>query len=205
MVVRQSLQHCACLNNTQVYIFLIVQWLIACTVSFILLTDIVEVSPSPSRYICAMTPDASLPLACVTMTMLFLPVIVTTICFVLLYKSISKEKHKARQADDHYRESGEFKDLIIAPTSKEVGCAKYVFALFMCWVIMQCPHHILTFVEQLLYLTGQETILQDQHRLKVSFTWLRLGHVVVLPFVTFCWRKDVWQKFKHVILCHKVI
>jgi hypothetical protein len=37
----------------------------------------------------------------------------------------------------------------------------------------------------------------------LAFTWMRLSFVMFIPAVTFCWMKEVWQRFKNFVLCRK--
>ena len=150
-----------------------------------------------------MTPGASPAQTSISIVVFVIPAVVSVVCFILVYKVISREKEKARQAGDQYRENGDIKDMPTSPVLEEVGSVKYVLALCVCWCLLQAPHHLVTWVEDILQSNSHDVLTVKYHRLKVTLTWLRFSHVLVLPVITYCWRKDVWKRCKNVICCHK--
>ena len=103
-----------------------------------------------------------------------------------------------------------YTDDAIQPGSRfwtELNTSKYVGVLIVLWCIFQGPYLLLNFVEQYRHsdkLSPNEAVeVAYPWEIELAFTWMKLSFPIFLPLVTFCWRKEVWQKFKNLVLCRK--
>ena len=147
------------------------------------------------------------PVAYVALTSL-LGFIVPIVSIIVLYILIIRRAVRERVRDRPRVASQAYTDAVLQPSSRfwtELNTSKYVGVLVVLWCIFQGPYLLLSYVEQ--YRNSDqfddEIELTYPWQIELSFTWMKLSHPVFLPLITFCWRKEVWQKFKNLILCRK--
>ncbi len=135
-----------------------------------------------------------------------LPIITITILYILIIREAVKERLKDRPR----LASQAYTDDAIQPGSRfwtELNTSKYVGVLIVLWCIFQGPYLLLNFVEQYRHsdrLDPNEAVkVAYPWEIELAFTWMKLSFPIFLPLVTFCWRKEVWQKFKNLVLCRK--
>ncbi|ELT91677.1 hypothetical protein CAPTEDRAFT_185877, partial [Capitella teleta] len=113
-------------------------------------------------------------------------------------------KERKRKTQQSYAEEATFES---SRLHAELSAAKYVGLLVLAWAILQGPYLTLTYVEQ--YRTTSEieaSLLLDfdyPWEMELAFTWMRLSFPMFIPILTFCWMKEVWQRFKNFVLCRK--
>ena len=158
------------------------------------------------RYLCSVASGA--PVAYVALTSL-MGFIIPVIAIIVLYIFIIRRAVGERSKDRPRVASEAYTDAVLQPSSRfwtELNTSKYVGVLVILWCIFQGPYLLLSYVEQFRNsdkFNDQQVELTYPWRVELSFTWMKLSYPIFLPLITFCWRKEVWQKFKNLILCRK--
>ena len=147
------------------------------------------------------------PVAYVAMTSLF-GFIIPLIAIVILYIIIIRHAVKERVREHPRIVSQAYADSAVPPDSDfwtELNASKYVGVLVILWCVLRGPYLLLSFAEQFRKNDGSTQPIRQRYpwRVELALTWMYLSYPMFLPIVTFCWRKEVWQKFKNLILCRK--
>ena len=135
--------------------------------------------------------------------------IIPVIAIIVLYILIIRRAVGERVRDRPRVASQAYTDAVLQPSSRfwtELNTSKYVGVLVVLWCIFQGPYLLLSYVEQFRNsdrFNDQQVELTYPWQVELSFTWMKLSYPIFLPLITFCWRKEVWQKFKNLILCRK--
>ncbi len=188
--------------------FISFTWLQALVLSLPLITGTIPVQPFAARYLCSVGNSASLIYVAMTSLLGYIiPIFATLTFFCVIARIVIKEKLKERNSNSgqayNVDEVGERK------VWREISTSKYVLALFIIWLVFQGPYMLLNYVDQ--FKNSQEmtstgaNILEFTYlwELDLSFAWMKFSYAIFLPIITFCWRKEIWQKFKNCILCRK--
>ena len=135
--------------------------------------------------------------------------IIPVIIIIVLYILIIRRAVGERVRDRPRVASQAYTDAVLQPSSRfwtELNTSKYVGVLVVLWCIFQGPYLLLSYVEQFRNsdrFNDEQVELTYPWQVELSFTWMKLSYPIFLPLITFCWRKEVWQKFKNLILCRK--
>lgn len=87
----------------------------------------------------------------------------------------------------------------------DLGDFKYLAWLTVTWFVFQAPLLIARFV----LLTGasgekrHEDVASVSFGVGVALRWLFIAYTMLLPVLTFCWRRDTCQKLKRILSCRK--
>ena len=185
--------------------FLIVySWLHAFGFSIPLIFGIIPVKAFPARYLCSV--DSGAPILYLALRSIFsylIPLIVILGFFIYIIKTSIQERMRRSLHRNSYTEGENEPQL-----QTEINTAKFVGVVMALWCLCEGPYLLLTAIEQyknssIIQNSGIEINFEYPWEVDLSFTWLKLSYAIVLPIVTFFWRKEVWQKFKNCVLCRK--
>ncbi|CAH1783938.1 unnamed protein product [Owenia fusiformis] len=162
----------------------------------------------PYRYHCSLAESSSLLYIALTSIFCYIiPLAIIVIFYICIIKTGIKTKLRQRQAltSSHITE-----EMMPSPALMvQLHTSIYVGLLFIFWCALEGPYLTLSYIEQ--YRNSKEIQENDSLYIKfeypweldMGFTWIKLSYPTVLPFITFIWRKDIWQKLKNFILCRK--
>ena len=194
------------LNISRANILIVYTWIHAIAFAFPLFFDIIKVKPFPARYLCSISENN--PLLFISLTSLFgftLPILFNIVFYIVIVRSGVKEKLKENQMKQRpiYADTTFDQQRIWV----ELNAAKYVGSIFILWCLLQGPYLLLNYIEE--YRNSTEIrsgpVFKYPWEVDFAFTWMKFSYPMFLPFITFFWRKEVWQKFKNLILCRKSI
>ncbi len=146
------------------------------------------------------------PVVYVAFTSLFgfiVPIVAIIVLYVLIVRAAVRERLR-----EHPRVASQaYTDCVLQPDSRfwlELNTSKYVGVLVVIWAVLRGPYLLLSYSHQF-QSNGPEDSdgLTYPWQVELALTWIYLSFPTLLPLVTFCWRKEVWQKFKNLILCRK--
>ncbi|XP_064631298.1 uncharacterized protein LOC135489733 [Lineus longissimus] len=195
------------LNHRNTVIVIIYTWVQAIVFSVPILTGTIPSKAFSARYLCSIAENA--PLIYVSIISCFsilVPVFLTIVFFIVIIRSCIRQKVHDRDtlAQNNYTSrAGAEQNIWI-----ELYGARYVGLLCIMWVFLVGPYVTLNYVEQ--YKNSAETAKLPAFiaftyawEVDLSFMWMKLSYVLILPFFTYILRKEVWQKIKDLILCRK--
>lgn len=161
----------------------------------------------PARYLCSIAQGAPLLYVCfLSIFGYFIPFTLIIVFYMFIIYVCFKEKlnEKCQMANKPEMRLA-LQDCCLYA---EIDMSKYVGVLFIFWCILCGPYLVLSSMEQ--YRNSAEVksssvlfSFEYPWKLDLAFTWMYLSYPVFLPVVTLCWRKEVWQKFKNILLCRK--
>ena len=193
---------------TRANLFIIYSWLhSAClSIPLMLRLDPLPVRAFTTKYLCSLDHNASVVyIAMSSLLGYLLPALLIIVFYIVIIKIGIQEKIRERKLSNPQA----YVDSMMeeSPIWSEVGSAKFVGVLLVVWIIFQGPYQLLSTIEQ--YRNSDKLEASDifsftyPWQLDLSLTWMRLCHPIFLPLLTFLYRKDMWQKFKNIILCRK--
>ena len=216
-----SLDRCIAVHNPSKYpvrvtmfrinVYICYLWAHGFVFCFPLIIQVVPSAPFPARYLCSIAQNGqvTVSLLYVSMTSVLcyiIPIMVIIASYTYILRTAVKQKLKERER----LAAQDYTDNLIteSPILIEIKVASYVAILITMWAILEGPYLLLNYIEQ--YRNSEEFLrlktsskFSYPWQMDLGFTWMKLSHPMILPFVTFIWRKDVWQKFKNLVLCRK--
>ena len=200
LAVRAGDDPCRRLSPTKALVVVGYVWLHAVAVSLPLAVGAVAVGDFPARHMCAVAPGGPVVyVAVVAVVTYLLPavLVIASLAYLLrvaLRAPAARAKHP-RPPALHPSSSSSSPDC--QQLSAELSGAKYVAVLVAWWAVLVAPHVAMTTAEQ--YRNRRwagGAVFAFASPLALSATWLRLGHPLALPLVTFCWRKQLWRRLR---------
>ena len=161
----------------------------------------------PNHYLCSLAEKTSLLYIILESILCFvIPFGIILSIHIHIIKICAKQKLKKKNMV-----SRQLTDVEDHQTWQEMLGAMFVGNLFIFWCIFEAPYIILNYIN--LYVNSKEVqsglgsnagaLVNYPWQVDLAFTWMKLSYPMLLPIVTFVWRKDIWKKFKYLILCRK--
>ncbi len=201
-----------CLSHRQTTILVVYCWVYSLAFSWpLLIQNILTVQPSANRHLCTISRNSPvIYLALMSILCYLLPclLIIGFLIYIIRQGVIEKMNDRQNAAQNSYAaESGGLPERQVW---SELYAAKYVGVLFLFWVLLQAPYLVLSSIDwykQSNELSDIEAIseieLNNPWQVQLAFTWIKFSFPMVMPLLTFFWRKETWQRFKNWILCRK--
>ena len=195
------------LSSVKTILLIVYIWVHSIALCIPLFTSAVSSDAFPVRYLCSISQGAPLLYICVLSIFGYLiPFTLIVVFYIFIVYMCCKEKFTEKcQMKDEPEIRVALQDCCLCA---EIDMSKYVGVLFIFWCVLCGPYLVLGSVEQ--YRNSAEVKSSTVSfsfvypwRLDLAFSWMHLSYPVFLPVITFCWRKEVWQKFKNFVLCHK--
>ncbi|XP_013399454.1 uncharacterized protein LOC106165696 [Lingula anatina] len=159
----------------------------------------------PSRYLCSIGESTLAYIATTSVVCFIIPFIaIVMLYFVIIKKCVAEKLQNKMMLQNHQYTDSALDEPVIW---REVRGAIYVGILVILWGIFEGPFLCINYIEQFqksVELKPTSTLsVSYPYEIELVFTWMRMSYPICLPFATFFWRKEIWQKFKDLILCRK--
>ena len=196
------------LSISKAAILIVVCVCASCGLTVPILTPTIPVQPFAARYLCSVGSQAPFLYVILTSALGYmLPLLVILGTYVAVARVAIRSKLQQRNANPSqvYSNVGAAAEQQLW---REISAAKYVLLLFVLWCMFQGPYMLLSFTEEFRNSDGiriSQAALEFTFpwEMSLAFTWMKFSYVTFLPVATFCCRKEVWQKFKNILLCRK--
>lgn len=129
----------------------------------------------------------------------FLPAV--TLCCMCGYMIYTKVQQRKILCQAYTADNSSASDSVCEPDD---GGFRYVASLTIAWFLLQLPFLVTRFVD--VHSLGLKPHLSDSvcsFQLRATLRWLFILYTMVLPVETVFMKRELWLKFKKLVLCHK--
>lgn len=184
------------MNAGKTAMMIMISWLVAILFPLPLSLSVVPTAPYPHRYICSIDTLSNIDYLISLYAVCFaVPSLANILFFVYIAREALSEK-ELESRDGRRRPSA-------VKLWPEVQSAGVVFILFLLWIVTELPYITLSSIQQYIYSEQVQKQFPYSSHLDTTFMWLKFCDAIILPFVIFKWRKDIWLKFKDLMFCRK--
>lgn len=210
VAVKHSDNYTAIMTHRRTNMLIIYSWVQATAFCLPLAIGSIPSEPIAAAYLCSLSLNSSLLYHCLTSVLCYItPLGLIFVLYAFVIKIAYKEMKKLRAMRSQHHYTNKSATTERPKVWKHIESSKFVAVLIVLWCVLNLPYLVTFYIEQFrnnLILIGANIQLTDKGypwQVETTFVWMRLSYPTVLPFITFIFQKEMWQKVKDVVLCRK--
>ncbi|CAG5117736.1 unnamed protein product [Candidula unifasciata] len=199
--LRFSYKSKACLSFRRIGSVIVYLWLHSLVFSIPILTDGVHSVYRPQLHLCTIGSGASDAFLFVTLIVCFVAPLIAVIIFNVCNCNLTcrlKDKTSNEIAEKNYMQMS----TETSQAAPLVNSCSYTVSLVILWLVLEIPFIVTSYVMQYEYI--QPLVATGRSwEVSITFVWMRFLYSAIFPYVTFFFKKEIWQSTKEHIFCRR--